>query len=248
MEFRDLLGGVLVDGVTIRHLQRVGVLEVDLVLAEPGFSLRELHGDPRGVDAVTDGADDVLVARRLQHVIVLDVRAVRTKTSVVAGSRVFVALAEEEELELRAALHRVAGGMCARHLAPEDLAGRDLHRLARLDVAQVAQHERGLLEPRQLAQRGEIRLAQHVAVPGLPAREAIAGQRVHVDVDREQVGARVDAVLGDVAGEEVPGDALAHQAALQVGEGDDDGVDLAAVDRDRATRRVRGAAGARERA
>ncbi len=44
---RDLLRAVLVDGVTVGHLHRVGVLEVDLVLAAARFSLRELDGDPR---------------------------------------------------------------------------------------------------------------------------------------------------------------------------------------------------------
>ena len=48
------LARVLVDRVPVGHLQRVGVLEVDLVLTEPRLALRELDRDPCLVDAVAD--------------------------------------------------------------------------------------------------------------------------------------------------------------------------------------------------
>ena len=74
--------------------------------------------------------------------------------------------------------------------------------------------------------------ADHVAVALLPVGEPVAGQDVHVDVDRQEVVAALDRALvgGDVVEEVVAGDALAHEPALLVGEHDEHRVDLAAVD------------------
>ena len=57
----DLLGRVLVDGVAVGHLERLGVEQVDLVLALAGLALGELDGHARGLHAVADVADDVLI-------------------------------------------------------------------------------------------------------------------------------------------------------------------------------------------
>src|SRR5207253_4456818 len=58
----------------------------------------------------------------------------------------------------------------------------------------------------------------HVAVPALPRRELEAGQRLHLHVDGEQIEAGVRAFLGDVIEEIAADDALAHEAAVAVGE------------------------------
>src|SRR5262249_31785621 len=58
---RDLLGAVLVDDVIVGHAQRIGVPEVDLVLARPGLPLRALDGDPGALHAVANLADEALV-------------------------------------------------------------------------------------------------------------------------------------------------------------------------------------------
>ena len=50
----DLLRTVLVDHMAIGHRERVGVAQVDLVLAGFGFTLRELDRDPGAVEAVAD--------------------------------------------------------------------------------------------------------------------------------------------------------------------------------------------------
>ena len=68
----DLLRAVLVDHVAVGHLQRVGVAEVDLVLAVPGLALRELDGTPALSMPLRICADEVLVAGRLEDVVVLD--------------------------------------------------------------------------------------------------------------------------------------------------------------------------------
>src|SRR5579871_5653472 len=54
----DLLGAVLVDGVTVGHLQRVGVVQVDLVLAEPPLAFGGEDRDAGAVHARADLADN----------------------------------------------------------------------------------------------------------------------------------------------------------------------------------------------
>ena len=230
MQPGDLFGPVLVDHVAVGHLERVGVPEVDLVLAEARLTLRELHRDAGVVDAVADRPDEVLVAGGLEDVVVLDVRAVRREAGVTLRGGFLVGVAEQDELQLRATLDRVPGFLRPRDLAPQDLARRDLDRLAGGRVEEIAEDERGLLQPRQHAQRGGVGSAEHVAVARLPTREAVSGNGRHVDVDREEVAARVDPVLGDMSSVEPSRHSLPHEAALQIGEGDDDGVDLVGID------------------
>ena len=98
----------------------------------------------------------------------------------------------------------------------------------------VAEDERGRLEPRNPAQRGEVRPQDEVAVALLPAGDAVARDGIHLHVVGEQVVAALDAVLVDVVfDEELPVQALAHEPALHVGEGDDHRVDRAVLDRRR---------------
>ena len=195
-----------------------------------GLALRELDGDARGVDAAPDRADDVLVACRLEDVVVLDERPVVRQVGVALRLRLLVRVAEQEELQLRAALHRVAERLGTRELVAQDLARRHGDRLAGVLVEQVAHHERGPLEPRHVAQRREVGTADEVAVALVPARELEVGEDGHVDVDREQVAARLDAVAEHVIEEEVPGHPLADEATLVVGEDHEDGVDVARLD------------------
>ena len=95
----------------------------------------------------------------------------------------------------------------------------------------VAEDERGRLEPRNPAQRREIRLHREVAVAALPARDLVARDRVHLHVEREQVVAAFDRVLvRHLLAEELRVEALSHEPALHVGERDDDRVDRAGLD------------------
>ena len=72
---------------------------------------------------------------------------------------------------------------------------------------------------------------QHeVAVAALPRGHRIAGDRLHLDIDAEQVVAALGAVLGDLREEVAGGQPLALQAALHVGERQQHRVDLAAID------------------
>ena len=61
----------------------------------------------------------------------------------------------------------------------------------------------------------------------LPVGELVTGHRCHLNVHREQVVARFDALaVDDVVEEVVPGHAFAHEATLEVGKGDEHGVDI----------------------
>src|SRR5256714_8504517 len=99
---RDLLGAVLVDRVVVRHRDRVGVAEVDLLLPRPCLALRGLHGDAGAVHAVPDRAQQRLVVRRGEDEVVEDVRHGGRQVPVVLAVRLLEAVLEEEELELGA--------------------------------------------------------------------------------------------------------------------------------------------------
>ena len=76
---------------------------------------------------------------------------------------------------------------------------------------------------RSVARSGRER---EVAVALLPARDLVARDRLHLHVEREQVVAALDRVLGlDLLDEELAVEPLSEQPALHVGEGDDDRVD-----------------------
>ena len=95
---------------------------------------------------------------------------------------------------------------------------------------EVGDHERRAGQPRGEAQRVEVGHHHHVAVAAFPGRHRVAGDRVHLDVDGEQVVAALGAVLGKFLEEQPRRHALADETALHVGERDDHGVDLAGPD------------------
>src|SRR5581483_6911037 len=127
--------------------------------------------------------------------------------------------------------HRLeAERAAALDLRAQHLAGRRPDRLA-IRPRDVAEDERRLLEPGDAAQGREVRDHPEVAVPALPVRHRVARDGVHLHVEREQVVATLDrlAVTGRLH-EELGVEALPHQAALHVGEGDDHRVDAAVLD------------------
>ena len=124
---RDLLGAVLVDDVVVGHRHRVRVAEVDLLLAGPGLALRGLDAHPGGLHAVADRAEQRLVVRRAEDVVVEDVRDGRRQARVALRVRLLEGLLEEIELELRAGHRDVAERCRPLHLRLQHLArrGRD---------------------------------------------------------------------------------------------------------------------------
>ena len=164
-----------------------------------------------------------LVVGRREHVVVEDVRHRRRQPAVVRRVRVGVRLLEEEELELGAEL-----GLQPVRLEPLELAAEHLPRRGRdrraVLPADVAEHERVPLDPRDPPQRREVGPQHEVAVAPLPARDLVAGHGIHLHLEREEVVAPLH-VLDPVLEEEVLVQALAEQAPLHVGERDDDRVE-----------------------
>ena len=227
----DLLGGVLVHGVAVGHLDGRRVVEVDLVLALARLALRELDRHTGRLEVATDLADDVLVLRRLEDGVVLEVRRVRFEVAIALRVRLFVAVAEEVELDLGSDHRHVAQLGRLLHLAPQHLPRRHLDRRAGVDVEEIAHHERSPLDPRRDADRGGVDHRPHVAVPELVARELVPGNRVVVHVG----GDEVVAVLGSLRPThmvevEPTGRALADETSLQIGEHHQHGVDVPRID------------------
>src|SRR5438874_985159 len=227
---RDLLDPGLVDDVIVGGAQRVLEAEVDLVLAGPGLALGRLHDHPGRLHRRSHLAQEGLVEARGEDVVVEDVRHRRREVVVVLAVRLGVALAEEEELELRAE-HRIeaerAGllDLCLEHLP---WGGAD--RCSVVPV-HVALHHHCRLVPRDAAQGRKVGGEGKVAVAALPARDRVPGHGIHLHLEREQVVAAFPAVPGCLFGEEeLRVEPLAHEAALQVGEAGDHRVDGARGD------------------
>src|SRR5690242_14547108 len=98
--------------------------------------------------------------------------------------------------------------------------------LAAIVAEHVGEDERGAVEPWQAAQGGEIRLEHEIAIACVPARDRVARYRLHIDVVRQQIIARVRLLVGALD-EVLRMESLADQAALHVDHGNDYGVDRA---------------------
>ena len=108
------------------------------------------------------------------------------------------------------------------------------HVLVVVMVENVAEHQRRARQPGHAAERRQVGLHDEIAVALLPVGGRVAGHRLHVDVVGEQIVAAMRLLMGAVE-EILRLEALADEAALHVGEADDDGVDLACADRRSAT-------------
>ena len=157
--------------------------------------------------------------------VVEDVRDGRRQVAVVLLVRLLVGLLQQIELELRPDLHVEAERLRALDLRAQHLARRRPHRRA-VAPRHVAQNERRPLEPRDPPQRRQVGDELEVAVPALPRGELVAGHRIHLHLERQQVVAALRAVpVVDLLEEEVAVQALAEQPSLHVGERHDHRVD-----------------------
>src|ERR671937_1775787 len=104
VERGDFLDAVLVNDVPIAHLERLGEAQVDLLLAEAPLAFAVFDRNPCCLHPVPDQAVEPLRLGALQDVIVLDVAAIGLEAAVVFRPGLLVAVAEEEELELRSDL------------------------------------------------------------------------------------------------------------------------------------------------
>src|SRR5262249_50612940 len=123
---RDLLRRVLVEDVPVGLLEHLAVAQVDLLLARAPFALARFHRDAAPVERPHDRADYRLFPRALEDVVVLDVRPERLQVVVALLARRVVAVPEEVELDLGAALRDEPLRERPRRLPREDPARRDL--------------------------------------------------------------------------------------------------------------------------
>src|SRR5207248_893936 len=113
----DLLRRVLVDRVPVRHLQRLGISQPDLLLPRPPLALRRLDRHAAALEMRADRADDVLLFRPLQDVVVLDHAPDRRGVDEALLRDLLVRVLEDIELELRRGHDAVAALRRARELA-----------------------------------------------------------------------------------------------------------------------------------
>ena len=97
-------------------------------------------------------------------------------------------------------------------------------------VDDVGEHERRRLQPGDSAQGRHVGLQREIAVALAPARRRVTRHRLHVDVVGQQIAAGVSFLVRGFD-EVFRMKALADELPRHVGEGDDDGVDLARADR-----------------
>ena len=95
-------------------------------------------------------------------------------------------------------------------------------------VENVGDDQRRPRQPRDAPHRRQVRLDDEIAIALRPVGRRVARHRLHVDIVGQQIVAAVGLLVGAFE-EEFHVHALADEAALHVGEGDDDGVDLAAA-------------------
>ena len=226
----DLLGAVLEEHAAVGRLHHFVVSNVDLVLARRRLALAELDRDSGFRHLVADLAVQRLELGRLEEVVVLVVVADPLDILVALLGEILEGVREDVELELRTRLDGVAQACGPLGLALEHRPGRDRDLRARLLVDRVAQDDRGRLEPGQNSGRLPRLAPDPVAVPGLPVHQLEAVRRVHLHVRAEQVRAEVNAVVDHALEEGLGLDPFAHEAALHVGQGDDDRVDPAIAD------------------
>ena len=230
VEVGDLLRPVLEEHAPVGRFEDLVVADVHLVLARCGLALAELDRDPGLGHLVAEQTVERLRLGRLEEVVVLVVVAEALRDVPAVAGGLLPRLLEDVVLELRARLDGQAHRGGLRDLLLEDRPRRDRDLHLAFVVVGVTQHEGRLLEPGQDPERVPDRLRDPVAVAGLPVHQREALGRVHLHVRAEEVRAEVGAVVDDAVEERLGLDALAHEAALHVGDGDDQRVDPAVRD------------------
>jgi hypothetical protein len=163
----------------VRGGQRVGVAQVDLLLARCALVVAVLDGDPHRLEHRDRLAAEV-VRERVRCVVVIAARVDRDRD----GADLWT-LADQEELDLRV---RVEGEAHVRRLGQVALEHPARIGVARgavgeQDVAEHAGHAGVLTAPRQQLKRRRVGPGDHVGL--VYSREALDGASVEADAVRE---------------------------------------------------------------
>ena len=216
----NFLGAVLDDRVAVCHFKGLGVADVDLFLAWAPFTLGVLDWNAGTGEAVSQGTHVNLFLGGLEDVIILDVVTRRLEVAIALLVRCLIAVIEQEELELGGHVGLHLHLLEALQLLLQDGARRMRYVLMAVVVKHVAQHQCSTGQPRRAAQRCHVGLQHEVAIALFPAGRLVAGHRLHLDVDAEQIVAAMRLLIAAV-GEELGVEALADETALQVDHGGD---------------------------
>ena len=177
---RDRLQGELERDRIVRGLQRVGVLEIDLVLAGRDLVMSGLDPDAERLESVDHVLADLLGKISREVEVARLVMRQRLDRAVVAAP-------EEEELELRPGVHDIAELLRALDLAAEDAARVTDERLAIRGEHVADDPSRaprpGSRLPRDLAEGGHVRHQVLVALgdPGEALDRAAVEPRAVAD-------------------------------------------------------------------
>ena len=196
------------------------------MLAVAPFALGGLDRHAGVLQVPSRSRMEALGAGALQDVIVLEIPAGGLEVTVAFLRRIAIARAEEVVLQLRRGKRLEIHLASAINLASQDRPGCHRHQVVRLLVLDVADDERGFVEPARAPQRLHVRHEVEVAVAKLPIGELVPRHRIHFHVNGEEIVAGVRALLGDVLHEHLGVEALAHQAPVVIGEADDHRLDL----------------------
>ncbi len=189
-----LFQALLENHVPVGHRQRLGVADVQLVLAKSPFALGVLDRNAGRLEMPPNRRCEGLRAGALEDVVILEIPADRREAGIPGPCSRAVVLLEDVVLELGS--REGPKSQVARRvdLIAQKRARRHAHVAVRVLVAHVAQHERALLEPARDPQRRQIRHEVEVAVALLPVRERVALDRLHLHVGRKEIIAAVGAV------------------------------------------------------
>ena len=184
------------------------------MLTATRFALAELDGHTSSFEATTKLADDVFVLGGLQHVIVLEIRAVRLEVAVALVVGFFVGVLEQVELDLAGHHRQEAKRSSGLDLTAQHRARRHLDEFFGVDVVEITHDHRRLRHPRSDADGVPIGGGEHVAIPLLVTGEPIARHRVVIHIAGDEIIAVLGAAFGDLLEEETPGGSLSHEPTL----------------------------------
>ncbi len=186
----DFLHGVFHDDVSIRHLQGICIPDVEFLLARPPFTLGILDRNAGSFQTVPHGAQHRFLFGCLENMVVFDIGSCRLRTAKIPFGDVSIRLVEQIELQLGRRHRRESAFLKPRDLAAQDGPGTVIQ-IITVMVHHVAEYERGTLQPRRMAHRGQVWLHHEIAISFLPTGRSIPRDRLHIDVIGEEIVTRV---------------------------------------------------------